>query len=53
MSRSRNWVFTLNANEDEGQHVAWVTPGIECPLGSWMDSGKIIYLVCQTEKVLW
>ena len=51
MSRSRNWVFTLNANEDEGQHIRWITPSEPCPVGAWLDSGKIDYLVCQVEHV--
>ena len=51
MAKSRNWVFTLNANEDKGEHIMWITPGIECPIAKWFDEGKIQYLVCQVEKV--
>jgi len=51
MSRSRNWVFTLNANEDLAEDFAWVQPNIPCPVGSWLDSGKIEYLICQVEQV--
>lgn len=48
---SRNWVFTLNANEAAAEHIAWVTPGCECPCANWMGSGDILYLVCQVERV--
>lgn len=51
MAQSRNWVFTLNADEEEGQHLTWLCPGIPCPLGSWMDDGRILYLACQVEQV--
>ena len=51
MSRSRNWVFTLNANEALIEDFAWVQDKIPCPIGSWMDSGKIDYMVCQVEQV--
>jgi len=51
MPGNRNWVFTLNANEDEGEHITWVVPNIPCPLGYWLDAGKIDYLVCQVERV--
>jgi len=51
MSRSRNWVFTLNANEALMDDFAWLQEQIPCPLGSWMDSGKIDYMVCQVEQV--
>lgn len=50
MPGNRNWIFTLNANEDEGEHITWVVPNIPCPVGSWMDSAKIQYLVCSVEK---
>lgn len=49
MSQSRNWVFTVQADEDE--RVVWLTPGLEPhPLSRWMDSGKIDYLVYQCEE---
>lgn len=48
---SRNWVFTLNADESKGEHVKWITPGEDCPVRSWLDCGKIQYLVCQVERV--
>jgi len=51
MSRSRNWVFTLNANEALIEDFAWLQDKIPCPIGSWMDSGKIDYMVCQVEQV--
>lgn len=51
MSRVRNYVFTLNADEDKGEHIMWVSPGIDCPVRDWMDCGKIDYLVCQVERV--
>jgi len=51
MPGNRNWVFTLNADEEQAEHLTWVCPGIPCPIGSWLDSGKIQYLVCQVEKV--
>lgn len=50
MARSRNWVFTLNADEQEGEHLTWVVPEIPCPVGKWMDCDKLDYLVCQVEK---
>ena len=43
MSRNRNWVFTVNANEEKGEHIMWITPGIECPIAKWFDEGKIQY----------
>lgn len=49
MARSRNWVFTLNADRDE--EILWLAAGAPCPLGAWFESGKIDYLVCQVEKV--
>lgn len=51
MSQGKNWCFTLNACEEDGEHIVWVTPGVSCPVASWMDSGKIQYLVCQVERV--
>jgi len=51
MSRSRNWIFTLQANEEEGDNITWVCPGIEPhPLSHWMDSGKIDFLIYQCEE---
>lgn len=50
MSRNRNWVFTLNCSVEEDK-IRWRCPGIPCPLGKWMDDGKILYLVCQVEEV--
>jgi len=51
MSHSRNWVFTINANEENGEEVTWPCPGLEPhPLADWMDSGKIDYLVYQCEE---
>nr|QXP07728.1 MAG: replication associated protein [Arizlama virus] len=47
----RNWVFTLNADEDAGEQIEWTNEGIPCPLGSWLDSSDITYLVCQVEQV--
>lgn len=49
--QSRNWCFTLNADESAAEHLTWVCPGIPCPVGSWMDDSRIEYLVCQVEKV--
>nr|QXP07757.1 MAG: replication associated protein [Arizlama virus] len=51
MAQGKNWCFTLNADETEGEHLTWVCPGIPCPIGSWLDCGKIEYLCCQVEKV--
>lgn len=49
MARSRNWVFTLNADRDE--EILWLAAEAPCPVGHWFDTGKIDYLVCQVEKV--
>ena len=48
---SKNWCFTLNADESSGEHITWTTPGSDCPVRSWMDCGQIQYLVCQVERV--
>ena len=50
MSRNRNWCFTLQASSEAGQDVTWATPGVPCPVGSWLDSGDVLYLVCQLER---
>lgn len=50
MAMNRNWIATLQADEAQAEHLTWVCPGIPCPVGSWLDCGKIDYLVCQVEK---
>ena len=47
---SKFWIATLQADETKGEHVMWVTPGIPCPVGHWLDSAEIDYLVCQVER---
>lgn len=51
MSQGKNWCFTLNANEDAGEHITWPCPGSECPISGWVAAGDIEYMVCQVEKV--
>jgi len=48
---SRNWCFTLNANEADGEHIKWTTAGADCPVRAWLDCDQIQYLVCQVERV--
>lgn len=51
MPGNRNWVFTLNSDEAKGEHVAWLAPGIDCPVGDWIAANKkLVYLVCQAER---
>nr|QXP07738.1 MAG: replication associated protein [Arizlama virus] len=48
---SRNWVFTLHADEKKGQQFTWpLLSKDESPLGDWMKEGDILYLVYQVEK---
>lgn len=50
MAQGKNWCFTINADEEAGEHIIWQTPGIGCPL-SWFTAGDIDYMVCQIERV--
>lgn len=50
MSQGKNWCFTINADEDAGEHIIWQTPGVGCPL-AWFDAGDIDYMICQIERV--
>lgn len=45
----RNWVFTLNADEEHMEDFEWCDSAI-CPVSGWMADGKIQYMVCQLER---
>lgn len=45
---SRNWCFTINA--DEEQEKFWAT-ATACPLAFWFDNPDLDYICCQVEKV--
>jgi len=51
MAQSKNWCFTLQADETKGEHITWRTPGMECPVATWFTAGDIEYLICQVEEV--
>jgi len=38
MAQSKFWIATLQADEKKGEHVAWLAPGIACPVGHWLDA---------------
>jgi len=50
MARNRNWVFTLNADDDAGEGVMWLSPGVECPVAGWLEKKNVLYMVCQVES---
>lgn len=50
MSGQRDWVFTLNADMEDGEHITWLAPSKDGPL-DWMDKNhKIRYMIYQVEK---
>lgn len=50
MSQSRNWVFTLPANEEEFEEFEWVQQGVDCPVRDLIMKDHVAYLVCQVEE---
>jgi len=50
MAQSKYWIATLMADSAQGEDKTWLCPGIPCPVGVWLDSADIDYLVCQVER---
>ena len=50
MAASRNWCFTLNADEDKGEHLSWPLSEAN-PVAHWVDDTRILYMICQVERV--
>ena len=50
MAQSKNWIATLQSNEAAGEHLAWVCPGVSCPVGKWLDDPRLLFVACQVEK---
>lgn len=50
MARSNGWCFTLHADEEQGEHLTWLTASTLDPPLHWADRQHFRYMIYQVEQ---